>query len=130
VTIPAIGDCLALFAAAALLKVSLNLADAPNNPIFIRVLCWIFSGAALLITAQVTVLWLTGTSLISAATDSRSENVIVKAIIVPELELRNVKMQVFLTDVVECADDAALEDAPEALNRVGVNRADNVLAGK
>jgi hypothetical protein len=36
-------------------------------------------------------------------------------------------MQVFLAHVVECADDAALEDAPEALNRVGVNRTDNTL---
>jgi len=28
---------------------------------------------------------------------------------------------------MECADDTALEDAPEALNRVGVHCADNVL---
>jgi len=41
--------------------------------------------------------------------------VAVETIIVPELELRNVKMQVFLTDVVECADNAALEDASETL---------------
>jgi hypothetical protein len=39
-----------------------------------------------------------------ASLNRRSENVVVKAIIVPELELRNVKMQVFLADVVECAD--------------------------
>ena len=57
----------------------------------------------------------------------RSENVIVKAIIIPELELRNVKMQVFLADVVKSADDTALENAPKTLNRLGVNRADNVL---
>jgi hypothetical protein len=62
-----------------------------------------------------------------ASPNRRSENVIVKAIIVPELELRNVKMQVFLADVVECADEAALYNAPEVLNRVGVNCADNVL---
>jgi hypothetical protein len=43
----------------------------------------------------------------------RPENIVVKAIIVPELELRNVKMQVFLAHVVEGADDPALEDAPE-----------------
>jgi hypothetical protein len=48
----------------------------------------------------------------------RSENVVVEAIIVPELELRNVKMQVFPPDVVECADDAALDDAPKTLNRI------------
>jgi hypothetical protein len=29
---------------------------------------------------------------------------------------------------MECADNAALDDRPEALNRVGVNGADNVLA--
>jgi hypothetical protein len=36
----------------------------------------------------------------SCALNSRSENVIVEAIIVPELELRNVKMQIFLADIV------------------------------
>jgi hypothetical protein len=38
----------------------------------------------------------------------RSEKVIVEAIIVPELELRNVKMQLFLADAVECAKDPRL----------------------
>ena len=51
----------------------------------------------------------------SYALNRHSENVIVEAIIVPELELCNVKMQVFLADVVECADDTALDDAPEAI---------------
>jgi hypothetical protein len=37
-----------------------------------------------------------------------SKNVIVEVIIVPELELRNVKVQILLADVMECADDAAL----------------------
>jgi hypothetical protein len=64
---------------------------------------------------------------ISCAPDSRSENVIVKAIIIPELELCNVKWHVFAADLVERADDAAFEDAPEALNRLSVNRADDVL---
>ena len=51
----------------------------------------------------------------SYALNGRSENVVVEPIIVPELELRNVKMQVFLADVVECDDDATLENAPETL---------------
>jgi hypothetical protein len=55
-----------------------------------------------------------------ASSNRRSENVVVETIIVPELKLRNVKMQAFLVDVVECADDSALEDAPEALNRLVV----------
>ena len=63
-----------------------------------------------------------------ASLNRRSENVIVKPIIVPELELRNVKMQVFLADIVEGTDDAALDDAPEALNRVGVDGTYNILA--
>jgi len=42
----------------------------------------------------------------------RFENVIAEAIIVPELELRNVKMQIFLADIVESADDAAVEARP------------------
>jgi hypothetical protein len=62
-----------------------------------------------------------------ASLNSRSENVIVKPIIIAELKLRNVKMQVFLADIMECADDTALEDAPEALNRLGMNGTDNIL---
>jgi hypothetical protein len=63
-----------------------------------------------------------------AALDRRAENVIVEAVIVAELELRNVKMQILFADVVEGANDAALDDTPKALNRVRVNRAGNVFA--
>ena len=49
------------------------------------------------------------------------------AVIVAELELRDVQRQVFRADFVERAHDAALEDAPEAFNRIGVDRADDVL---
>jgi hypothetical protein len=45
--------------------------------------------------------------------DRRSENVAVEAIIVRELELRNVKMQVFPANIVECADDTAPENAQD-----------------
>ena len=38
-------------------------------------------------------------SEISCALNRRSENVVVESIIVPQLELRNVKMQVFLDDL-------------------------------
>jgi hypothetical protein len=53
----------------------------------------------------------------STTLNSRSENVVVEAIIIPELELRNVKWHVFSAHLVERADDTALEDRPEALNR-------------
>jgi hypothetical protein len=62
-----------------------------------------------------------------ASLDRRSENIIIEPIVIPELELRNVKMQILFADVMECADDPALEDAPEALNRLSMNRTDNVL---
>ena len=63
----------------------------------------------------------------SASANRGSEDVGILAIVVPELELCNVKRQVFGADFMESTYDAALEDAPEALNRIGANRADNVL---
>jgi hypothetical protein len=64
-----------------------------------------------------------------APLNRRSENVIVEAIIVLKLTLRNVERQIFAANLMVAADDAALEHAPETLNRVGVNRADDVLPG-
>jgi hypothetical protein len=51
-------------------------------------------------------------SKVSCALDSDSENIVVEPIIVPELELRNVKMQVLFADVMKGAHDTALEDTP------------------
>lgn len=56
------------------------------------------------------------------------EDIGVVPIIVAELELCNVQRHVFGADLVEASDDAALEDRPEAFNRVRVDSADNVLA--
>ena len=55
-----------------------------------------------------------------APLNRRSENVLVKAIIIPELELRNVVWHVLGAYLVERADDTALEDAPKTFNRLGV----------
>lgn len=65
----------------------------------------------------------------SAACYCRSEDVRVVPVIMPELELSNVQRQIFGADLVERADDAALEDAPEAFNRVRMDSADDILAG-
>jgi hypothetical protein len=43
------------------------------------------------------------------------------------LELRNVKWHVFAADLVERTDNTALEDAPKALNGLGVNGTHNIL---
>jgi hypothetical protein len=56
----------------------------------------------------------------SCALNRRSENVIVKAVIIAELKLSNIEVKIPFADVVEGADDAALEDAPKALNRIQV----------
>src|ERR1700683_678012 len=57
----------------------------------------------------------------------RAEDVRVTPIVIPELKFRDVQRHIFGANLVECADNAALKDRPEALNRVRVNRADNVL---
>ena len=63
-----------------------------------------------------------------ASLDGCSEDVRIKAVVVAELEFRDVQRHVLLADLVERADNAALEDRPEALNRLSVDCADNVLA--
>lgn len=62
-----------------------------------------------------------------ASFDCLAENVCIIAIVIPELKFRDVKRQIFLADFVIAANDAALEDRPEALNRLSVNRADDIL---
>lgn len=58
----------------------------------------------------------------------RSENIRVLPIVVAELEFSNVERHVFAADLMEGADDAALEDRPKAFNRVGMDCSDYVLA--
>jgi len=64
----------------------------------------------------------------SASLDRRSEDIRVRPIIITELELRNIERHIFAAHFVERADDAALEDRPEAFNRVRVDRADTAKA--
>jgi hypothetical protein len=60
----------------------------------------------------------------------RCENVVIEAVIIAKLELCDIERDVLCTDIVERADDTALEDAPKTLNRLGVDRTDNVLAAR
>ena len=66
--------------------------------------------------------------LVSAACYCGPEHVGITAVIVSELKLGDVERHIFGGHFVECADHATLEDRPETLNRVGMDRADNVLA--
>jgi hypothetical protein len=52
-----------------------NLADAPNNPIFIRFIYLGIGCLSALLIVQVIVLWLTGISIVSTFLNRRSENV-------------------------------------------------------
>ena len=61
------------------------------------------------------------------ARNRRSENIIVEAVVVSELKLRDIQRQIFAADFVEATDDSALEDRPEAFNRVRVDYADDML---
>jgi hypothetical protein len=57
-----------------------------------------------------------------------SEDVEFIAIVVAELKLRDIEMEIFLADLVVCCDNTALQDRTEALNRIGVNCANDMLA--
>jgi hypothetical protein len=56
------------------------------------------------------------------------ENLRIVAVVISELKFRDVQRQIFGADFVKAANDTAFEDAPEALNRIGVYSADDVLA--
>ena len=68
-----------------------------------------------------------GFAALSASPDRRSENVRVLPIVISELELGNVQRHIFAAHFVEGADHATLEDRPETLDGLSVNRADDVL---
>lgn len=59
--------------------------------------------------------------LASACCYRGPEDIGIVPVVVTELKLRDVQRHVFAADPVECADHAALEDAPEAFNRIGVD---------
>ena len=57
-----------------------------------------------------------------AATNGRPENIGVLPVVVPELKLRDVQRQIFAADLVVAADDAALNQRPEAFDCARDNR--------
>lgn len=71
---------------------------------------------------------LTRQSFISTCLHSRAEDVFVFAIVITELEFGNVKRQILLGNIMESTDEPSLDHRPKRLNRIDVNRADNVLA--
>jgi len=63
----------------------------------------------------------------STTTYCRAENIRVVPIVVAELKFGDVERQIFAADLVETADDATLQQRPEAVDCPGVDNAVNVL---
>ena len=55
------------------------------------------------------------------------ENIGVLAVVMTELELRQIQRQILLTYVVIGADDAALQQSPKGIERLSVNLSAHVL---
>jgi hypothetical protein len=63
----------------------------------------------------------------SAPINCRSKDVRIAPVVVSELKLRDVQRHIFRTHLVERTDATTFEDRPETLNRVRVNRTNNIL---
>jgi hypothetical protein len=64
----------------------------------------------------------------SASCYGSAENVRILAMVMMELELRQIERQIFGADIVIGADYSALQEAPQRFDVVRVNLAANVLA--
>jgi hypothetical protein len=62
--------------------------------------------------------------MILAPRDCLAEDVRITPVVITELELADLQRQIFLADLVEGADHAALDQRPKAFDCVGVNRAE------
>ena len=70
-----------------------------------------------------------GAGIALTSFDRRSEDICVLPVIIPKLKFGDVQMQIFLANLVIGSDNATLQDGPEALNRIGVNCANDMLTG-
>jgi hypothetical protein len=61
-----------------------------------------------------------------APLNRRSENLLVTPVIVAELKFSNVQVKIPFADLVEGADTSALDQRPEALDCVCMNRTNNI----
>jgi hypothetical protein len=66
-------------------------------------------------------------SAYSASPNSRSEDVGVLPVVITELEFGDIQRHIFAAHFVECADNTALEDRPEAFDGLSVDCTDDVL---
>ena len=69
-----------------------------------------------------------GFSGASATTYRCSEDVRIIPVVIPKLKFRDVQRQIFAANFVEAAHDAALQERPEAIDRLSMDRAVDILA--
>src|SRR5450432_1040571 len=62
-----------------------------------------------------------------ASRNSRAEDVIVLPVVIPELKFRDVEREIFGGHLVKGTHDAALQEGPETVDGLSVDRTDNVL---
>jgi len=55
------------------------------------------------------------------------EDVLIRAVVIPELKFRHIERQIFLADFVERADYTTLEDRPESFNCIGMDCANHIF---
>src|SRR5712691_6361469 len=65
-----------------------------------------------------------------ASSNCRSEDIRVLAIVVAELEFCDIERHIFGAHLVERSDNAALEDRPEAFNRVRMHGTDHIATAR
>lgn len=63
----------------------------------------------------------------SACLDRCAEDVCIHTLVIAKLKLVDVEMQVFLADLMECADDPTFHDGPESFDRIGMNGSADVF---
>ena len=63
----------------------------------------------------------------SAACYRTRKHIGIATVVIAKLKFRDIQRQIFGTDLMETADDTALKNRPETLNRIGVDSADHVL---
>lgn len=65
---------------------------------------------------------------VSATRYRRAEYISIAAVVVAPFKLCNIQRQIFTTNFVEAAHDATLQQRPEAIDRLSMDRAIDVLA--
>jgi hypothetical protein len=113
-------SCLLLSIGVLLISIGVDKSREPGNGGLLVFAAWPMMFAAVWLFLTGVLGWHLSTSL-----NRRAENIVVETVVIAKLKFRDVQRHILAADLVERADDTALEDAPEAFNRLSVNCADD-----